>query len=59
MPESEFTLVSRIEEEPEPTEEDLQRWRDLQFRMDEDRRLAVEAGEKLPPITVDLWRTTD
>jgi len=45
--------------EPEETEEDRLRYEAMLVRMEEDRRLVIEAGERLPPITVDLWGTTD
>lgn len=48
------TLAPRISEPP-PTEEDRRRMREVQIQMEEGRRLAIEAGERLPPITVDLW----
>lgn len=51
---STLELVPRISEPP-PTEEDRRRMREAQLQMDEERRLAIEAGERLPPITVDLW----
>ena len=45
--------------EPEETEEDRLRYEAMMVRMEEDRRRAIEAGERLPPITVDIWNTTD
>lgn len=41
--------------EPEETEEDRRRYEAMLVRMEEDRRLALEAGERLPPITEDIW----
>jgi len=46
-------------EEPMPTEADHQRMREMEAQMDEERRHAIEAGERLPPISVDLWPTKD
>jgi hypothetical protein len=45
--------------EPMPTEADHQRMREMEARMGEERRHAIEAGERLPPISVDLWPTKD
>jgi hypothetical protein len=42
--------------EPEETEEDRLRYEAMLVRMEEDRRLAIEAGERLPPLDgVELW----
>lgn len=51
---STLKLVPRLSEPP-LTEEDRRRMREAQLQMEEERRLAIEAGERLPPITVDLW----
>lgn len=50
---------ARRDEEPMPTEEDHRRMREMGARMEEERRQAIEAGEKLPPISADLWSTKD
>jgi hypothetical protein len=41
--------------EPEETEEDRRRYEAMLVRMEEDRRLALEAGERLPSITENIW----
>lgn len=45
--------------EPSETEEDRlnmeEAWRSIQ----EESRLAIEAGERLPPITADIWGVGD
>jgi hypothetical protein len=59
MPDEPYTVVPRLEE-PEETEEDRQRMVDMQRQMDEDRRRAIEAGERLPPLDGNLlWKTED
>jgi len=45
--------------EPEETEEDRLRYEAMLVRMEEDRRRALEAGERLPPITVNIWGTPE
>jgi len=45
--------------EPEETEEDRLRYEEMKIRMEEDRRRALEAGELLPPITDEIWKTKD
>lgn len=45
--------------EPEETEEDRRRYEEMKVRMEEDRRRALEAGERLPPITDEIWKTRD
>jgi len=56
----EYTVVPRLEEEPEMTEEDLRHMEDVRRRMDEDRQRAIEAGERLPPLDgTALWKTSD
>ena len=45
--------------EPEPTEEDLRRYEEMKVRMKEDDQRAREAGERLPPITDEIWKTRD
>ena len=55
---STFVLVPRLSEPP-PTEEDRLRMAENRRHMDEESRLAREAGEKLPPITEDIWNTKD
>jgi len=45
--------------EPEPTEEDLRRMQEIEARMEAERLEAIAAGERLPPISADLWRTRD
>jgi len=45
--------------EPMPTEEDLRRMREMEARMEDERREAIAAGERLPPISVDLWPNKD
>jgi len=55
---STLVLVPRLSEPP-PTEEDRRRVAENIRRMDEEIRLAREAGEGLPPITEDLWKTKD
>ena len=45
--------------EPEETEEDRRRYAAMMVRMEEDRRRALEAGERLPPITDEIWKTKD
>jgi len=60
MPENEFTMVRRLESEPEPTEENLRRMEEQRRQVDEERRLAIEAGERLPPLNGELlWLTKD
>lgn len=51
---STLTLVPRLSEPP-PTEEDRRRMRESEQHREEELHLAIEAGERLPPITVDLW----
>jgi hypothetical protein len=51
---STLVLVPRLREPP-PTEEDRRRMRESSQRMEEDARLAREAGERLPPITENIW----
>jgi hypothetical protein len=59
MPDEPYTVVPRLEE-PEPTEEDLRALEDLRRRLDEERRAAIEAGERLPPLDGEaLWKTED
>jgi hypothetical protein len=41
--------------EPPPTEEDRRRMMESEQRMEEELRLALEAGERLPPITENIW----
>lgn len=41
--------------EPEETEEDRRRYEAMLVRMEEELRLALEAGERLPPITENIW----
>lgn len=46
--------------EPEETEEDRTRYEAMLVRMEEDRRRAIEAGERLPPLDgVNLWGITE
>ena len=45
--------------EPEPTEEDRRRMDETWARIQEENRLAREAGERLPPITEEIWKLTD
>jgi hypothetical protein len=45
--------------EPEPTEEDRRRMDETWARIQEENRLAREAGERLPPITVNIWGTPE
>lgn len=49
----------RIIPEPEETEEDRRRYAAMMVRMEEDRQRAIEAGERLPPITDEIWKTKD
>lgn len=51
---STLVLVPRLREPP-PTEEDHRRMAESKQRMDEESRLAREAGERLPPITENIW----
>lgn len=51
-------LAPRLREPP-PTEEDCRRMDEAWARMQEENRLAREAGERLPPITEDIWGITE
>jgi hypothetical protein len=52
-------IRSGIIPEPEPTEEDLRRGREMVARIEEDNRRAREAGERLLPITDEIWKIRD
>ena len=51
--------VGGIIPEPEETEEDRIRYEAMLVRMEEDARLARESGERLPPITENIWGMPD
>lgn len=52
------TLAPRFIE-PHLTEEDRQKMRLNWQQMQEESQLAREAGEELPPITENIWDTTE
>ncbi len=45
--------------EPAETEEDRRNMEETWRRIQEESRLAIEAGERLPPITADIWGVED
>lgn len=51
-------LAPRISEPP-PTDEDRRMMDETWARIREENRLAREAGERLPPITEDIWGVND
>ena len=61
MATSRFHVVPRlgIIPEPEMTEEDRQQWEQARIQRDEELAQILAAAERLPPIAVNLWATTD